>query len=364
MGRTLDFGRVPLQTVKQFNWGSHRNMTRKLLLACAFGLALAPVPAVSQAAASDQTASTAKGWQPPKTPWGDPDLEGIWPGNMSAPLQRPKNMGDRTALSDQEFAQRESQAKRAAAADAEEFAPKDQRVGIGPPSYWTERGKPTRQASLIIDPPDGQLPPMTPEGKAMQARTPAEWGGVSNSYEDVNLYYRCITRGVVGSLIPVVYNNGNQIVQSPGYVVIRNEMIHETRVIPLDGRPHVSPGIQMYMGDSRGHWQGNTLVIDTTNFNGKTSIGSNGVAYNGQGGRTSDALHLIERLTRVDANTLNYQVTIDDPKTWTRPWTLLIPLQLDDRYQFLEYACHEGNYALKDILSGARAQEAAGRGSK
>ncbi len=321
-----------------------------------FSFALAAILAALFAAASSGVAQSS--YTPPKTPWGDPDLQGIWPGNMGVPLQRPKNMGERAVLTDEEYARRVAQAKQASAADAVEFAPADQKIGIGPPSYWTERGTPTRQASLIIDPPDGRLPPMTPEGKAVQAKTPAQWAGKANSYEDVNLYYRCITRGVTGSIIPVVYNNGNQILQAPGYVVIRNEMIHESRVIPLDGRPHVGPAIRMYMGDSRGHWEGNTLVVETTNFTGKTSIGSNGVAYNGEGGRNSESMRLIERLTRVDANTINYEATVDDPKTWTRPWTMLIPLKRDDKYQFLEYACHEGNYALKDILAGARAQEA------
>ena len=330
-------------------------MTHRWL--CCLAMAVAAIPA----GAEDAQKPAAKTWTPPKTPWGDPDLEGTWPGNMGVPLQRPKSMGERTALTDEEFAQRQAQARKNAAADAEEFAPQDQRIGIGPPSYWTERGKPTRQASLIIDPPDGRLPPMTPEAQAIQAKTPVEWGGVANSYEDVNLYYRCITRGVVGSIIPVVYDNGNQILQAPGYVVIRNEMIHETRVIPLDGRPHVGPEIQMFMGDSRGHWEGNSLVVETTNFTNKTSIGANGVGYNGEGGRHSEGLRLTERLSRVDPDTLNYQVTVDDPKTWTKPWTLLIPLKRDDRYQFLEYACHEGNYALVDILRGARAEEAAAR---
>ena len=304
-------------------------------------------------------AQAPKKWMVPKTAWGDPDLQGMWPGNMGVPMQRPKDMGQRNELTDEEFAKRVERAKQASAADAQEFAPADQKVGIGPPSYWTERGQPTRQASLVIDPPDGRLPPMTPEAKAIQAKTPAEWHGVANSYEDVNLYYRCITRGVTGSIIPVVYNNGNQILQEPGYVVIRNEMIHETRVIPLDGRAHVGSNIHMYMGDSRGHWEGDTLVIETTNFTNKTSVGSNGVAYNGEGGRNSEEMRLVERLTRVDANTIHYQATIDDPKSWTRPWTMLISLKRDDKYQFLEYACHEGNYALKDILQGSRAQEAA-----
>jgi hypothetical protein len=308
--------------------------------------------------------SNAQTYKTPKTPWGDPDLQGIWPGNMGVPMQRPKAMGERTALTDGEYAQRVAQAQRAATADNEERAPKDARVGIGPPSYWTERGKPTRQASLIIDPPDGRIPPLTPEAvkRRKEARgglgDPAEWAGKADSYEDLNLYYRCITRGVTGSIIPVVYNNGNQILQAPGYVAIRNEMIHEARVIPLDGRPHLSPTVREYLGDSRGHWEGDTLIIETTNFMDKTSIGSNGVGYNGEGGRHSDALKLVERITRVDENTLNYQVTIDDPQTWTKPWTLLIPLKRDPKYQMAEYACHEGNYAMKDILSGARAEEA------
>jgi len=308
--------------------------------------------------------AAAQSYTPPKTPWGDPDLQGIWPGNMGVPMQRPLSMGDRTALTDEEYAQRVAQAQRAAAADNEERAPQDARVGIGPPSYWTERGKPTRQASMIIDPPDGRIPALTPEAQKRRKEArgglgdPAEWAGKADTYEDLNLYYRCITRGVTGSIIPVVYNNGNQILQIPGYVVIRNEMIHETRVIPLDGRPHVSPKIREYMGDSRGHWEGNTLVIETTNFTDKTSIGSNGVGYNGEGGRHSNGLRLMERLTRVDDHTLHYQVTIDDPATWTKPWTLLIPLKRDDHYQMAEYACHEGNYAMKDILRGARAEEA------
>jgi len=304
-------------------------------------------------------------YTPPKTPWGDPDLEGIWPGNMGVPMQRAKNLGDRTTLTEEEYAQRVAQAQKAAAADNEERAPKDARVGIGPPAYWTERGKPTRQASLIVDPPDGRIPPLTPEAleRRKHARgglgDPAEWAGRADSYEDLNLYYRCITRGVTGSIIPVVYNNGNQILQAPGYVVIRNEMIHEARVIPLDGRAHVSPAVREYMGDSRGHWEGNTLVIETTNYTDKTSIGSNGVGYNGEGGRHSDALRTTERLTRLDDSTLDYEVTVDDPQTWTKPWTMRIELKRDSHYQYLEYACHEGNYAMRDILSGARAEEAA-----
>jgi hypothetical protein len=159
-------------------------------------------------------------------------------------------------------------------------------------------------------------------------------------------------------VIPVVYNNGNQIVQAPGYVIFRNEMIHEARVIALDGRPHVDAKIKMFMGDSRGHWEGNTLVVETTNFTDKDAIGSNGAGYPGDPGYHSDQLKLIERFTRVSDARIEYRVTVIDDKTRTKPWTMLIQLERDDKYQFPEYACHEGNYAMSDILSGARATEA------
>jgi hypothetical protein len=245
--------------------------------------------------------------------------------------------------------------------DSEEFLSKEFKAGIGPPSYWTERGRPSRQTSLIVDPPNGRFPPMTPEGKKIVLETPAEWRGVADSWEDLSLYYRCITRGLIGTMLPTAYDNGNQIIQAPGYVVIRQEMIHETRVIPLDGRPHAGGAIRMFMGDSRGHWEGDTLVIETTNFTDKTSIGGNGVAYNGEGGRNSQALRIVERFTRTGPETLKYEAAIDDPKTWTRPWTINVPFELNNGYGFYEYACHEGNYAMRDILMGARAEEAAAK---
>src|SRR5579862_3237910 len=194
-------------------------------------------------------ASSDKPWTPPKTPWGDPDLQGMWPGNMGVPMQRPEALGTRATLTDEEFAQKEAQAKRQAQADSVSTVASDSQPGIGPPSYWTERGTPTRQTSLIVDPPNGRLPPLTAAEQKLRKEArggkgfPGEWRGEAESYADLNIYYRCITRGVLGSVIPVVYNNGNQILQMPGYVVFRNEMIHETRVIPLDGRPHVNENI-------------------------------------------------------------------------------------------------------------------------
>jgi len=304
-------------------------------------------------------------YTPPRTPWGDPDLQGIWPGNMGVPMQRPVDFGERTQLTDAEFARRQAQAAAQATSDAEVFVRAgDGGGGIGGPSHWVERGRPTRQASLVIDPPNGRLPALTPEAERRRKEArggrgfTGEWRGEADSFEDLNIYYRCITRGVLGSVIPVIYSNGNEIVQAPGYVVFRNEMIHEGRVIPLDGRPHPAAAIRMYMGDSRGRWDGDSLVVETTNFTDKVAIGSNGAGYPGDPGYHSQALRLTERFTRTGENTLDYTATVDDPQTWTRPWTILISLTRSNNAALYEYACHEGNYAMRNILSGARADEA------
>jgi hypothetical protein len=289
----------------------------------------------------------------------------MWPGNMGVPMQRPVEFGERSLLTDEEFTRREAQAGAQAKADAELFVRAGAGGGgIGGPSHWVERGRPTRQSSLVIDPPNGRLPALTPEAEKRRKDArggrgfTGEWRGEADSYEDLNIYYRCITRGVLGSVIPVIYSNGNEIVQAPGYVVFRNEMIHESRVIPLDGRPHPAANIRMYMGDSRGRWEANTLVVETTNFTDRVAIGSNGAGYPGDPGYHSEALRLVERFTRTSHDTLDYEVTVHDPQTWTRPWTLLISLTRSADPHLHEYACHEGNYAMQNILSGARAEEA------
>jgi len=295
---------------------------------------------------------------PPKTPWGDPDIQGTWTSDdcIGTPMNRPANLGDKAFYTEQELAQREGQLARQAEADSQEFAPSDARVGTGPPSHWAERARrPCKQTSLVVDPPNGRTPDLTPEART---RHIPEGAGNNNpkadSWEDFSFYIRCISRGVTGSIFPVIYGNGQQIVQAPGYVTILQEMVHEARVIPLD-RPHASANVRSYMGDARGHWDRNTLVVETTNFlDGKTGIG-----LNGGGTPTSDALKLTERYTRVDANTLKYEVTIDDPKTYVKTFKVAFPLTQEPGYQNFEYACHEGNYAMFDSLSGARAQEKA-----
>ena len=271
----------------------------------------------------------------PRTPWGDPDLQGRWPGTamMGVPLERPlgaPSRGRGTGLG----------------------------PGLGPPGHWGETGRPQQQTSLVVDPPDGRIPPMSDQGKRRTAAIPRTWyydndgGGPFGAPTDLSAYDRCITRGVVGSMLPVGYNAGNEIVQAPGVVALRNEMIHETRIVPLDGRPHLSSVLRGYMGDTRGRWEGTTLVLDTVNLTDKTGVGANGRAL-----FHSAALRLTERFTRTADDTLQYSVTIDDPQMWSRPWTLAFPLTRDDGYGMFEYACHEGNYGLRNMLSASRADE-------
>ena len=195
---------------------------------------------------------------------------------------------------------------------------------------------------------------MTAAAQKREAQRRAERAsrGPLDSYTDFSLYERCISRGLAGSMLPGGYNNGNQILQSPGYVTIVNEMIHESRIVPLDRRSHLGPAIRSYMGDSRGRWDGDTLVIETTNFTDRPGAGMNDIV-------PTEALKITERFTRTSDTTISYSLTIDDPTTWTAPFTIRYPLKRDEAYGMFEYACHEGNYALQNILSGARAGERA-----
>jgi hypothetical protein len=351
------------------------------LFALLVGFILSSVGAMAQQPSSAGTTPTgtggatlptplpAAGFVQPKTPWGDPDLQGFWPGveTVGVPLQRPARFGTRNVLTEEEFEQRSREIKNeeeSLLAEIDVFTadvttPCAIRCPTSPTPHWQETGKPSRQASLIIDPPDGRQPPLSPEGQARQAqqaearaRRERLQGREADSHLDRSLYDRCITRGVMGSLLPTIYNNGNELVQAPGYVVIRNEMIHEARVVPLDGRPHLPASVTSYMGDSRGRWEGNTLVVVTKNLNGMTGVGGNG------GGRTSERLTITERFTMLDADTLQYTATIEDPGTWTQPWTLSFPWKREPVYGMFEYGCHEGNYAMRNMLSASRAAEA------
>ena len=339
-----------------------RVLTSLMVLAAALAAVLAATfPVVGQAPSGK---SKKAAYTPPKLPWGDPDLQGLWPATdlIGVPIQRDPKAGDRTEVTAEEFAQRQAQAERTEAADKVEYVDKNGKVGINPPGYWLEHGKPQKISSLVVDPPNGRIPALTEQArqKAAQAKQAKDGHGPNESWEDQSLYDRCISRGVMGSILPVIYNNGTQIIQGPGYVAIRYEMIHETKIIPLDGRPHPGKNIKSYMGDSRGHWEGDTLVIETTNFLGD----KNGIGPNGGGTPHSADMVLTEKWTRLGPDRMEYAAAINDPKTWVQPWTIRMPLRLDAEFPLYEYACHEGNYAMLNMLKGARAEEAAAKAGK
>ncbi len=295
-----------------------------------------------------------------RTPWGDPDLQGTYTSDNSigVPFARPQQFGTRAELTDAEFAERERANAEQIVRDQNDLPESKQVKDDAPnnaPRHWLERpASPSRATSLIVDPPDGRVPPMTQQGQQRLAERQAAQknAGQRAWYADFSNYDRCITRGVTGSILPVIYGNGTSIVQAPGFVVIRNEMIHEARVVPLSATPRIGKSIHMYMGDSRGHWEGDTLVIESTNFTDRTGIGGNG-----NGSIHSEELRLVERFRRVNDKTVRYEFTVDDPKTYTKPWTVRFDLSVKPGYEIYEYACHEGNYGLRNMLSAARADE-------
>jgi hypothetical protein len=298
----------------------------------------------------------------PRTPWGDPDLQGTYTSDNSigVPFERPTQYGERAQLTDEEYAAKVDANEEQVAKDTNplpesEFSAEDPSA-INASRHWLERPEvPSRATSLVVDPPNGRLPELTPAGQQLLAERRGRRGrGLPASYTDFTNYDRCLTRGLVGSMVPVIYGNGTQIVQAPGVVVIRNEMIHEARVIPLDGSAHAGSGVRMWMGDSRGRFEGDTLVIETTNFTNRTGLGSNG-----NGAVHSESLRLVERLRRVDADTVRYEFTVHDPEIYTQPWTVAFELDSREGYEIYEYACHEGNLGLANMLSAARAEERA-----
>jgi hypothetical protein len=312
------------------------------------------------AAGLDAQAPPRAGWTPPRTTWGDPDISGAFTNKdqQGIPFERDPALGTREYFTEDEFRARAGAAQARVALEDSDFdteaagdAPGN-RVWptTGPPPHWGDRGEPIRRTSLVVDPPDGRIPPLTAAAKQRpQPRRRGSTGpGPFNSPEDLSFYDRCISRGLPNSMMPSFYGNSYEIVQGPGVVAIRYEMIHETRIIPLDGRPRLSPVIRGYMGDARGRWDGATLVVETTNFRDELTY------------RNADAgtLRLIERFTRTAPDTVRWSVTVEDPATWTRPWTFALDLTEDAGQAPLEYSCHEGNYAMFNILSGARAEEA------
>lgn len=321
--------------------------------------ALAPLPASAQAtaAAKPKAVAAAKIKAPFRTADGQPDLQGTWTYATMTPLERPADLAGKEFIAEKDVAayeksllERNNRDRRDGGAQAD--------VTRAYNELWYDSGShivPTRRTSLVIDPPDGRIPPYTPEGKkridARIADRKARGGDPADSWEDRNLGERCLTRGA--PKLSGGYNNNVEIVQGPGYVAIVQEMIHETRVIPLDSRPHADQRIRNWLGDSRGHWEGNTLVVDTTNYKGGI-IAANYNCCRGAG----ENLRVSERFTRVDGGKLDYQYTVDDPTTYTRQWTVSLPMTKIEEPLY-EYACHEGNYGMTGLLSGARAMEKA-----
>jgi hypothetical protein len=289
-----------------------------------------------------------------RTSWGDPDLQGIWTNATATPLERPKELEGKQVLTDRELTELASQVARENSTDN---APPSGNPGSHN-EFWRERGRLVKRTSLLVDPPDGKLPALTAAGQKTQAEVAeASKARPADGPESRNLFERCITRGMPGAMMGNFYNHNYQILQSPGYVVISVEMIHDVRIIPLDGRPHVGQQIRQWLGDSRGRWDGNTLVVETTNFNDVRDRTVNRMICIIIFG-TSAGARVIERFTRVDADTVDYQVTVDDSATYTRPWTAAIPMTKLQGALF-EFACHEGNYGMTGILTGHRAEEKA-----
>lgn len=308
--------------------------------------------AVLAATVSARAQHPARAWTPPKTADGQPDLQGTWTNATLTPFERPPSLGDKAFLTDAEARAIE---RRASATRDDDGPPRSGDVGSYN-QFWFDSGErvvSTRRTSLVIDPPDGRVP-LRREAEAARDHASARQ---RDSYEFMSVWDRCITRGVPGGMFPAGYNNAYQIVQTPGYVVINYEMIHEARVIPIDGRPHLPPRVKTWNGDARGRWEGNTLVVDTTNYNDKGWIATQAAAGRIKGIPQTESLHVVERFTRIDADTIDYQATIEDPAMFTKPWTVAIPLHRDSAYRLYEYACHEGNRAVENVLRGARFEE-------
>ena len=301
--------------------------------------------ALTAVSISGQAPAPKKPWTTPRTSWGEPDLQGKWSYATPTPLERPATLADRETLTEAEIAAQNREAKEGA----------DRRDGSATEDLeraynanWYDRGKSTGRTSLIIDPPNGRLPALTEEGRRRrEAEAARQSGHEFDSWLNRPLRERCITYHGIPPL-PTGYNNTYQIFQTPGQVVVLDENIHDVRIIPLDGRPHLRRGIRQWDGNSIGHWENNTLVVETTNYDPKATFGFP-VA--------PETTRTTERFTRVGQNEMDYRFTIDDPTTFTRPWTAFLPMTGIPDYVIFEYACHEGNYSIRNVLSGARKQE-------
>jgi len=296
-------------------------------------------------------------YRAPRTAWGAPDLHGDYTNKDEAntPLERPEQLAGKDVNSFSEADLAQLARDRSALAQRIAGGIGGAETGAGPTHWYDHLAAKGSRPWFIVDPPDGRLPAMTPQAQRREASiallNDARNGeGLADSFEQRSMYDRCITRGLPGSMMPAIYGNAYRIVQTPDTIAIQYEMIHETRLVSLDRRPHVGGHLHLLLGDARGHFEGDTLVVETTNFTNRTHFGYNN-RYN------SEREKITERFTPIAPGKLDWQVTIDDPDVWTRPWTFAMTLTRDDSSPIFEYACHEGNYGLRDILSGARAED-------
>ena len=299
-----------------------------------------------------------KKWTPPKTPWGEPDLQGMWPLNhlIATPFQRQPKYGDRRLMTDEEYA--------AAQKSAES---RNKRFESGAIPQADSGTQVLRLTSLLSEPKDGRFPELTPKGKEMYEKMHGSYKPgqtVFDSPDDFDEWDRCITRGMPVSMFPRNYNNGIRIMQSPGYVLIVLEMAHEVRIIPTNGQPPLDPAIKTWMGESRGHWEGNTLVVETTNFNGKGDLTNSGVPGSPPLTPNSEQERITERFTRTDNDTIEFQMRVEDPDVMVSPFGVEYPMKLDNKYQMFEYACHEGNEAIRGYIVNSRYERAHPKAAK
>lgn len=333
-----------------------------MVLNCSVAALLA-VAGVNPAAAQTAKAAVKAAWTMGHTADGQPDLQGIWTNPTITPFERPERLGNKATMTEKEAAEMEKQAAARSVADR---TPRPGDVG----SYnqaWLDSGTKvvgTRATSLVMEPADGRVP-LTP---LALAKHDYQLSHLADTWENMSVWDRCITRGVPGGMFPAGYNNAYQIVQSPGYVMILYEMIHEAHIIPLstvtNPLKHMPGSVKQLNGDPVGHWEGNTLVVDITGFNGKSQIATSAATGRIRSMPETENLHVVERFTRVDADTINYEVRIDDPAMYAKPWRVQVPLSRDPDYQIYEYACQEGNQAVGLILKGGRAEDAAVKAGK
>ena len=341
-------------------------MTNWTLVAATLALGLGTVPgATGTAAAQGDTAQARSaleeqmaarfqppppGWQMPRTAWGDPDLRGKWPVDYlgQTPRERPANFGTRAFLTDAEYSAAFEEAQFQLDRYDEEVE-----VGVMSMGHWAERGHPLRQTSMVVEPANGRYPPLTPLGQRLRSEERTSWNTeVFDRMEDFGIFDRCLTRGMPGSMLPGAYNGGIQLFQSPGLVAIQLEMIHETRLVYLDGRTPPPPSVQFDLGYSIGHWEGDTLVIETTNFRPGMAMGP---------APNSDQLRITERLTLMNPDQIRYEAWVRDPLVMEGHYKLDIPWLRDEDYGMFEYACHEGNVQIRGYITATSPRFAAQR---